>query len=308
MYGTLVIAYLFLGGASAGAFFVMCAWSLWFHHNEHRFSRRMRLAFKSLLARCCLAASLLLAAAIACLVFDLGTPHRALLMFFKPHPTLLTLGAWSLGLEPLLGALLAAANMFDKPHFGGRGKKALEIACCLCSLVVMAYTGAFLASTAIPLWHSWTLVGLFFFSALSTGFATVLLIDYTAQDRRLLLCFARPLQKSHIACLLCEAAFLALFAFAAASNPEAACSVAMITQPGTLATALAGVVGFGIVVPLVCETFSLRRMNSRGIPVADAICLVGGLMLRWLVVGAERTSWCSDARTPNPFRTCTTTN
>ena len=145
LYGMLVIAYLFLGGASAGALFVMCAWSLHFHRNEHRYSRRMRLAFKSLLSRCCAVATLALAASIACLVFDLGTPERALLMFLQPHATLLTLGAYALVLELLLGMALSAANVFDKPHFGGKGKRALEIACCACSCVVMAYTGMFLS-------------------------------------------------------------------------------------------------------------------------------------------------------------------
>lgn len=284
MYGMLVIAYLFLGGASAGALFVMCAWSLHFHRNEHRYSRRMRLAFKSLLSRCCAVATLALAASIACLVFDLGTPERALLMFLKPHATLLTLGAYALVLELLLGMALSAANVFDKPHFGGKGKRALEIACCACSCVVMAYTGMFLADAAIPLWETWTLVGLFFFSALSTGFATVLLVDYSAQDHRLLLSFAQPLQKAHIACLACEAVFLALFLLAAWRNPAAAHSVALLLEPAMAANLAVGAAGFGIVVPLACEAVSLARMNSRSIPTSDALCLAGGFFLRYCIV------------------------
>lgn len=284
MFGMLVIMYLFLGGASAGACFVMSLWSLVFHRNDDRRSPRLRLAFKALLGRCYGICFVLLVVAVLCLVWDLGSPSRALLLFTRAQPTILTLGAFSLAAELLIVLALATTNLFGLPRLVGRAKKAVEVLCCLCSCVVMAYTGLLLADSAIPLWSTWTLVALFFFSALSTGVSTVLLIDYFTQGQTLLLRSVKPLQKAHVACLVLEAIALALFLQSAFSNPQAQQSIALLLEPDMLANGVVGVLGMGLAVPLVLETASLLRKESRSIPVSDVVCLIGGLVLRYCVV------------------------
>lgn len=284
LFGMLVIMYLFLGGASAGAFFVMSLWSLVFHRRDDVHDHRMRLAFKALLGRCYALCFALLAVAALCLVWDLGSPERALLLFTKAHPTVLTLGAFSLAAQLLIGLTLATANLFALPRLGGRAKQVLEVLCCACSCVVMAYTGLLLAGSAIPFWSTWTLVVLFFFSALSSGVSTVLLLDYFTQGQTLLLRSVKPLQRAHVACLLLEAAALALFLGAAFSNPQAQPSVALLLEPDMLANGAVGVLGMGLAVPLVLETTSLARKESRSIPVSDVVCLIGGFLLRYCIV------------------------
>jgi formate-dependent nitrite reductase membrane component NrfD len=285
LFDTLVILYLFLGGAAAGSLFVMSAWSLAFHRNEHTYPYRLQRAFKSLMARCYSISLIILAFSLLCLIWDLGTPERVLSLFLKPHLTVITFGSYALLLELLLVLLLAAANLFDLSIIGGRARKLLEILCCLCSCAVMIYTGVFLAGNAsVPFWNSWTLIALFLFSSLSAGISVVLLIDYFIKDQTLLLRAARPLQKVHISFLSAETLSLGAFLAIAFSNPAASKSIALLTSPSILPTAVIGVIGMGIIVPFLLETYTLKAKECRTIPVSDVICLIGGFCLRFVII------------------------
>jgi formate-dependent nitrite reductase membrane component NrfD len=263
----------------------MSAWSLAFHRKGHAPQYRLAQAFKSLMSRCYTISLGILAFSMLCLFWDLGTPAGALALFTKPHMTVITFGAYALLAELLICLALALTNLFDLSLVSGRMRKALEILCCLCSLAVMVYTGVFLASNAsVPFWNTWALVALFPFSSLSTGIALVLLIDYFIKGQTLLLRAARPLQKTHVAFLLTEAALLAAFLAIALSNPAAHKSVALLMSPDILPTALIGVVGMGVVTPLLFETYTLKAKECRTIPLSDAVCLLGGLCLRYVIV------------------------
>ncbi|MDR1015124.1 MAG: polysulfide reductase NrfD [Coriobacteriales bacterium] len=285
MFDTLVILYLFLSGAAAGALFVMSAWSLAFHRKGQTHQYRLTRAFKSLMARCYTIGLGALVFSMLCLLWDLGTPEDALSLFTKPHATVITFGAYALLLEMLVGMALALANLFDLSAITGRMRKVLEVLCCLCSLAVMVYTGVFLASNAsVPFWNTWALVALFPFSSLSAGISLVLLIDYFIKGQTLLLRAARPLQKAHVAFLLTEAALLAAFLAIALSNPAAHKSVALLTSPNLLSTSAIGVVGMGVVIPFLFEAYTLRAKECRTIPLSDVVCLFGGLCLRYVIV------------------------
>ena len=285
MYSTLIIAYLFLGGAAGGAFLVMAAWSLAFHRRSLARSDRLRTAFRALRAVVYPAATVMLAVSMVCLWWDLEMPDRALLIFLIPRPTVLTFGAAVLTVELTLGLLLTLANLFHSRLLNGRVKRVLEIACCICSVAVMAYTGFFLMSNiGVPLWRTATLVGLFFFSAASSGISTVLLIDYFVQGQTYLLRATRPLQRLHLACLGLEAAFLAAFVVAAATHPAAASAFALLTSPEMLPTGILGVIGLGIVLPFTLELYALLKKDCRMIPVSDFVCLIGAFCLRWIVI------------------------
>jgi formate-dependent nitrite reductase membrane component NrfD len=280
-----VILYLFLGGAAGGSFFIMSAWSLVFHRNEQNHHYRLKRAFKSLMARCYTISLVLLVFSIMCLLWDLGTPERVLSLFTKPHLTVITFGSYALLLTLLVGILLAIANLFDLALINGRMRKALEFLCCFCSLGIMVYTGVFLATNAsVAFWNTWTLVALFLFSSLSAGISIVLLVDYFIKDQTLLLRAARPLQKAHVALLLAETLSLGGFVAVGFLNPAASRSVALLMSPDVLATATVGIVGMGILVPLLLETYTLRAKEYRTIPVSDAICLLGGLCLRYVII------------------------
>jgi len=285
MYGMLIVAYLFLGGAAGGAYFVMATWSLAFHRRSASHSQRLNDAFKALLKRAYLVAFIALVASMACLVWDLLYPERALLIFLRPRPTLLTFGAFALAIQTLIGLGLALANVFDLRSIGGRARKILEALTVPTSFAVMLYTGLFLASNvSIPFWNTPWLAALFLLSSLSAGVSTVLLIDYFTQGQTLLLRAAKPLQRAHLACLALEAGALAGFVHAALSNPDAIKSLAILAQPDMLATATVGVVLMGIIAPFLLETYALTRKECRIIPFSDVICLIGSFCLRWCII------------------------
>lgn len=283
MYGTLVIAYLFLGGAAAGGFFMMAAWSLFFRRSDRTY-RHVR-AFESLRARMYTICLIMLALALLMLLWDLEYPHKALLVFLRPHATAITFGAYSLIALGLLGALLVLGALFRFRLGAGWISRALEALCCVLSLAVMGYTGIFLASNpAVAFWNTGWLVVLFVCSSLSCGLSLLLLVDYFIKDQTLLLRAVRPLQGFHLACLAAEAASLVLFANASFNNPDAGNAWALLLSPDMLSTALVGIVGFGIVIPAALETYAITRKECRTIPVSDALCLCGGLCLRYCAI------------------------
>lgn len=316
MYGALIIGYLFLGGASAGGFFAMAAWGLAFRRRssaalptlspshsspssgsgarsffESRSAApdtqltRLTQAFGDLQARVYALCLAFLVLAILFLFWDLGSPQRVLLILLHPHATVLTFGALVLATETVLGALLVGATLLKLPFLQERVKRALEILVCIVSLAVMAYTGVFLlGNVGIAFWSTWAIVGLFVCSSLSCGLTLMLLVDYFIQDQTLLLRAARPLQKWHLACLASEVLFVALFVISAAHNPDAAGALEILFSPKMLSTAVVGVLGFGIVIPAASETFSLLKLDCRTIPASDAICLAGGLILRFVII------------------------
>lgn len=122
------------------------------------------------------------------------------------------------------------------------------------------------------------------FSSLSCGLSVALLSDWFIQGTTLLLRAAKPLQVFHLACLAAEAVFLGLFAHAAFENPSAASALDLLVSPSMLPVAVVGIAGMGIVVPAILETYSVTRKECRAIPVSDAICLMGGLCLRYCVI------------------------
>ena len=283
LYGSLIIVYLFLGGAAAGTLFVVSAWSFAFRRTEH--PARLRTAFESLCSRAYTVGFLLLAFAMVCLLGDLGNPGRALMVFFLPHPTVLTFGAYTLAIEAFLAALLLAASLPNSPLvFRGRWLNIVKALCCIGALATMAYTGVFLFQGSIPLWNHWSIVALFVFSSLSSGVSVVLLIDWFTQGQSLLLRATKPLQVCHVACLVAEAVFLALFVSAAFQNPSADASLSLLVAPDMLAVASVGVIGLGIALPITLETYSITRKECRTIPVSDFVCLLGGLCLRYCLI------------------------
>lgn len=263
----------------------MSARSLAFYRHEHEHHSRLRYAFKTQQSRVYTISLIGLAFSLVCLMWDLSSPGRALLLFTRPHFTVLTFGAFVLVIELLLGAILTVANLFNAALLGGRMKKTLEILCCICSVAVMTYTGVFLASNAsIPFWNTWTLVGLFFFSSLSSGVSTVLLVDYFVQDQMLLLRAARSLQKVHLVCLAFETVFLSAFLYVGFTNPNADRSLSLLFDPTIFSTGVVGVLTMGIVVPLILESYVLLTKECRTIPVSDVVCLIGAFCLRWCII------------------------
>lgn len=280
----LFIMYLFLGGASAGAYLVISCWSLVFYRPGASRGSRISFAFDALSRRCHVLILLLMAAAALCLFWDLGTPERVALLFVSPRFTFITLGTFSLSAELLVGLIIALTYLLGFAPAGSVARRVLDVLCALFACVIMTYTGAFLASMPVPFWNTAALVALFLFSSFSAGVSLVLLICWFTRGQTLLLRSLRPLQKLHVSCLVAEFLALAVFLLAAFSKPSAAGAVSALMQPEMLANAGIGALGFGLAVPFLAEVYSLAQKETRDVPAADAICLIGGFMLRYAIV------------------------
>ena len=286
MYSELIIAYLFLGGASGSAFLVMSLWSLAFHASERRLhNRRLRLSFRVMKRVVYTVALAMLFVALACLFFDLKMPDKALLLFVRPRPTPLTFGAFVLAAEAALGGALVVANTLRPRWATGRIKAMLEGICALTSLAVMTYTAVYLyVQKAVSLWDSPWIVPLFLCSSTSAGISTVLLCNWFIEGKTLLLRAARPLQQAHLCVLVVEGASLAAFLFSVAATTPEGQSLTLLSDPALLQMFLLGAVGMGIAVPFSFESYSLIRRPWRAIPLSDVVCLIGGFCLRWCLI------------------------
>ena len=174
----LIVAYLFLGGAGAGAFFVLACVD-WRNDRLDRLGmgapvERLRRAEFVRRGYVLSFAALLLGA--LCLLADLGRPEAAYLLFTRPTFSYISVGTYSLTVLLLCVAAAMAPALFVLPRAFRRLNRFVVPLGLVAALFVMTYTGIFLQSmNAVPLWESPLLIVLFVLSALSTGVGLALM-------------------------------------------------------------------------------------------------------------------------------------
>lgn len=233
------------------------------------------------------------------------------------------LGVLSLAMWLAAGRLGGAASPHGAGHAAGRRDlrlcRAVQAATALAALVAATYTGLLLAGMAsVPLWHSGWLPVLFVLSALSCGIALVVLAALATGTADPFSRTVGVLVSADRAVVLVEAACLAAWlgsVWAQAGGTEALAMPAHGTDAAALASVLSlavgsrgalfwgGLVAVGLVLPLAVETAWLglhsreRAQASRRPATARAALgavgatavLIGGFILRFLVVGAGLT-------------------
>lgn len=285
VFGTLVVLYLFLGGCGAGVMFVTAAWSLAFHRNLERDQVQTN-SFDDLKARCYGVGFVVLCLAALCLLFDLGRPELAFLLFVRPTASILSFGSFTLLAILLLAAFLTVANLFYVPFVHAPARKAAEVLCVAASLLMMAYTGVYVGSIeAVALWNNVAIPVLFTLSSLSAGLSTVFVVAPFVRDTSVLEPWTQRLHRFHLAALLAETLALAAFLWFALSDPFAQASVGLLFSFDAYGGwFFVGLMGLGLAVPLAVEAFmALTKRMLRLLPV-DVLCVMGGLILRFCVV------------------------
>lgn len=287
MFGPFVIAYLFLGGCGSGALFVSSVHSLVFHGKRRRAGRVVD-AFHTFRDRCFLAGFVAVCAGAMCLLADLGRPDRFVLLFLRPTCTYLTFGSFVLALTVVCSGFLLCANYLYIPWVTTRMKRTAEVLCAACSAGVAAYTGLFLHGIrAVALWDTWALPLLFVFSALSMGISTCLVMGSFLRDFWLVEAEGVRLRRMHMAVLVIETGVLAWFVGAGMHGPGAAPASVGLLLDGPLAPwFIGGAMLCGIGAPFGREAASALGISAVAFPLADALCIAGGLALRFCVVCA----------------------
>jgi len=293
----LIAVYLFLGGLGAGA---MCTTAIIGLASGERFKNTIR--FGSWTGAVAIAVGTLF------LLIDVGKPFRALVLFrsFVNFDSWMAIGAWLLmavllinGVSALMwtDAIRAWLQRLWKPLADKRRiwRYALAAIAIPLNLCVAAYTGILIGVLPFrPLWNTWLLPMLFTVSALDTGVGLVTafftLREPASNTRRLRII----LEACIIALIASEAVVLGFFLTdALRRSPDAVLSAQTLIS-GVLGPAFwIAVVGLGLGLPLlvcVSQLSGLLKRNKTAavvVPLVGVVgCLIGGWMLRFLVLSA----------------------
>lgn len=303
MFSNLVVLYLFLGGGGAGAVAVCCVADLALMRQPFGFSakyvsgpsagaglRTVDLGF--------LAGFLMLAFAVVCLMADLGRLDRAVSLFLSPHPTGLTVGAFSLAALLVLAAALTLVRFLYLPDVPQAAVRIAEAVSVAVALVIMAYTGVLLQGLAgVAFWRTPLLPALFVLSSLSCGAAVVCATAPfagvgDAVQRRLLAALARF--DAVVVLLEAASAFALLWWAAGSENPSVQGSLETLTSGDAALCWWGGFALCGLVVPLLVEGATALRSGRRcegaadgmrrALAVTAAFVLLGALCMRYAIV------------------------
>jgi formate-dependent nitrite reductase membrane component NrfD len=228
-----------------------------------------------------LVATVVIAVGSGLLIFDLG---RRIYFWrvFSRQKSILTAGAWMLSLAVICGLVYSSTLIDFSPFYGLDAlRSACAWICLLLGMGVTIYTGVFLGTIkARPFWNSAALPILFFISAVSNGLAAQsLLINFRASD---IASITRFMQNTDIVLILLEIIILMVYVLIMRySSTVSAAKIASTWLSGTKKVAFwVGMVFLGLVLPVLFYLVD----SSATLIIAAALALVGGIILRFLVV------------------------
>jgi formate-dependent nitrite reductase membrane component NrfD len=284
----LIITYFFLGGIAGGSYVIASIAELVGSAEDQRITRAGRF--------------LSLAALLPCpilLILDLGRPERFLNMLrVVKLRSPMSLGTWGL---TAFGGFCTLSALTEAAEIGLLGEdtrlarlvrvvphRFVGIAGVVPAFFVSGYTGVLLAATAVPLWtRNYLLMGpLFLASALSSATAAIALVLALARgtSRATLL----RLERLDTVALLAELSLL----LAARANLGGTLSRPL--REGRLGQLFRfGVLGVGLAAPLALQGKTHLRggqPSPAGTALASLLVLVGGFLLRYVMVMAGRAS------------------
>jgi formate-dependent nitrite reductase membrane component NrfD len=279
-FGWFIILYFFIGGIAGGALMLAGLLRLYGREEDRPYI---------IIAR----AIALVGAVISgiLLVVDLGTPRRFWHMVIQNHTGLpmfkwwspISDGVWILlafSIFALLAALESAADL-DVPRWRALRVlsrpwivKASAIGGIASGLALAGYTGVLLAVTNRPLWADSSWLGLvFLLSAVSTAMAALLLLSHWRRVR--VTPTVEWLGRFDRIALIFELIAIAGFLISLGDAARA-----LLNAWGVLF--VLGVIVAGIIVPFV-----LQRRPSHGVVLPAVLVLVGGLLLRMIILYAS---------------------
>ena len=278
VWGPMIAWYLFLAGASAGAFLTST-----FVEAKYPESVKMRVAGRII-------APIFLGIGLVMLMLDaeagLHNPLRFFWLISNPG-SVMTLGVYFICVFMPVALVSALLEVLKKPV-----PKWLTWIGIVFAFAVAAYTGFLLGVVkAFPLWNNAVLPILFVVSALSAGLAATSLVGLLVDRERFEQMWL--IKKSHVILSAIEMVVLAtMLVIVSAGSVEGAASVYSLVAGQYAPAFWGGIVLLGLVAPFIIEgypVFITKRvetsMTSMVVSViGEAGVLVGGFMLRLLVV------------------------
>ncbi len=286
---SLVAAYLFLGGAGAGAF-VFATALIFLAGRRNAAGAGVRAGWCAKVAhRGFVVSVVLIVFGILCLVFDLGRPDQLLLLFRYPTLSFLSSGAYALALLVVCGSALIFLSRFDAARHARRAAKVVAGVGTVVALYVMVYTGLLLrAVNVVPLWDSALLPVLFVLSSLASGAACTVLCARLIDDRfPFALQFERKMSAIDVALMALEAVVAAAYVAFATAHPLGAESVDRLLLGDVAPLFLGGFAVCGLLLPAAFDASVLCGRSREWTTFAAALLsLVGCFCLRLSLVCA----------------------
>ncbi len=278
VWGPMIAWYLFLAGASAGAFLTSA-----FVEVKYPESVKMRVAGRII-------APIFLGIGLVMLMLDaeagLHNPLRFFWLIANPG-SVMTLGVYFICVFMPVALVSALLEVLKKPV-----PKWLTWVGIVFAFAVAAYTGFLLGVVkAFPLWNNAVLPILFVVSALSAGLAATSLVGLLVDRERFEQMWL--IKKSHVILSAIEMVVLAtMLVIVSAGSVEGAASVYSLVAGQYAPAFWGGIVLLGLVAPFLIEgypVFIAKRVETSTTSmvvsvIGEAGVLVGGFMLRLLVI------------------------
>ncbi len=280
VWGPLIAWYLFLAGASAGAFLTAA-----FVEAKYPDSVKMCVAGRII-------APAFIAIGLVMLMVDaeagLMNPLRFFYLIANPG-SVMTLGVYFICIYMPVALASAVLEIMKK-----RVPKWLTWIGIVFAFAVAAYTGFLLGVVkAYPLWNNAVLPLLFVVSALSAGLAATSLVGLVVDRERFEQMWL--VKKSHVILSVVELIVLfSMLVIVSSGSFEGAASVHTLVAGQYAPAFWAGIVLLGLVVPFIIEgypVFITKRVETSTTSmvvsvIGEAGVLVGGFLLRLLVIMA----------------------
>lgn len=292
-WGFPIAVYLFAAGAGAGAFLAALTAEIYSRHG-----------FRPLIRSGTVISGPLVLLGMPFLILDLGIgqrePWRLIYLYFGNGGSIMSWGTWIITLFAAFAILCAVADLdlplplYHQAHeLIAPYRRPLLIVGGFLAFSTAIYTGLLLGVvTGVPLWNTAVLPALFFVSAISTGLAAavVFAVVFPIEERRLLSEHFFYLNQIHSLMIVIELIFIFCWLFVTANaSVTAATSVSMLMTGPQAWLFWLGVVFFGIVDPLLIYIYEVvlgRPLESYAMVLSDSSVLLGGIVLRYLVLAA----------------------
>ncbi len=286
-----IAIYLFLAGTGAGAFLAARVTELYSRDN-----------FRPLVRAGAVLSGPVVALGMPFLILDLGIgksqPWRLINLYSNPSSPM-TWGVYILTFFVPLALLYGLIEIIELYNFQGPLQKLtrykgwiLNLGSVL-AIATAIYTGLLIGIVkGVPLWNTTILPVLFVTSALSSGLAAAVLlaIVWPIGERRLVSEHFFYLNQVHAAMIVAELILIFSWVFISAHGSTASVESVKILMSGRLSPFFwIGIVFFGIIDPMIIFVYEVIQGKPLAGPamfISDGSVLVGGLVLRYLVISA----------------------
>ena len=291
MLSSAIVIYLFLGGLGAGLGLITSVQSLTRIMQLNKPIKKQIEFFnfdRAYAIKHFLIMSILITSALFLLI-DLGAPEKFLLIFKHPHFTYLNIGAYSLTVLIVFNFSLAlywlnACSIFNQKLFFF-----LSSIVVIFSVIVAIYTGLLLSGiSAIPFWHNIFLPTLFLISSLTSGNATLYLVDQLIIKNHLGI--NKYSYVVSLALSILELLIFILFAAFSFSSQYQLTSVNSMQQLFVGDFSGVFIIGFivmGVIVPIIYYLALLMKGLTPRISISSFVAvfiIIGAFILRFYIV------------------------